>query len=109
MHPDNPIYRQEPNGVVVLSYEMGPGGLLCQHKEWFFGPDSERAGEAYLRATLEDAKMPGLAAEGTHVIELRPAWRGDETEPHDYDDTSYLAKITYRVEHKTVLTILNQQ
>lgn len=94
----SPPESSAPNGylvrLVALQGEGKKERALCQELEWFFGSNAEELAQAHFRACLDVDNLNDLTP-GKYRITMHPAWRGNELEPAEYDDTTTLGRTTF--------------
>lgn len=105
---DNPIDRKDPDGYVVITYELRGDKRLCEDKEWFwYQSDSFDYASSYFDDCLSDAQVADLYDTGVYELAIYPAWKGNETEPHDYDESSRVRYAKFKVERSISVEIIS--
>jgi len=110
---ENPLDRPEPSGFCVRLVNIQGTQELCQEKEYFFTPTTKLGSDLYEEVassyllTLEEIKAGNVDLEsGTYSLGVHAAWKGNENDPHDWDDTCSLLYTKFTIRHETVVEIL---
>lgn len=101
-----PPENSPPNGYLVrlVALQGFPERALCAELEWFFGSRAEELAQEHFKACLDVDNLSDLTP-GKYRITMHPAWRGNETEPAEFDDTTTLGHATFILTRRVELEL----
>jgi len=102
---DNPIDRKEPNGVCVRLYNLQGDKRLCEERDWIWGKNADIAGRVLMTSYLKEIEAERLSP-GKYRVQMFPAWKGNEIDPHDFDEGTVLSALTFIIKKETTVRLI---
>lgn len=104
-HPED---NSPPNGYLVRLVSLLGEKERCQELSYFFGKTAAKDALAHFNLNLDPEALGDLSP-GKYRLTIHPAWRGSETRPNEYDETTTLGLAKFLLRRTVSLENLSRE